>query len=168
MPATPPRWCSSCSIYSMSFDLLYVDGEDLMARPLIDRKTRLAGLLSNVPSSLHYCDHQIGRGREFHKQACAMSLEGIVSKRADAAYMPGNRGLWLKVKCLSGIGTELSNANASARRRVKVSAVSDTCGHCASASRNSGSTSSIVLMIGSRIRLGWSKTVWQQLPDYKS
>jgi ATP-dependent DNA ligase len=29
-----------------------------------------------------------------------MKLEGIVSKRADAAYAPGNRGLWLKVKCL--------------------------------------------------------------------
>jgi ATP-dependent DNA ligase len=74
------------------FDLLHLDGEDLTAWPLIERKTRLAALLSNVPSSLHYCDHQIGRGREFHKQACAMSLEGIVSKRADAAYTPGNRG----------------------------------------------------------------------------
>jgi bifunctional non-homologous end joining protein LigD len=82
------------------FDLLHLDGEDLMARPLIDRKTRLAALLSDVPSSLHYCDHQIGHGREFHKQACAMALEGIVSKRADAPYTPGNRGLWLKVKCL--------------------------------------------------------------------
>jgi len=82
------------------FDLLHVDGEDLTTRPLIDRKTRLAALLSDVPSSLHYCDHQIGRGREFHKQACAMALEGIVSKRADAPYTPGNRGLWLKVKCL--------------------------------------------------------------------
>src|SRR5215212_4246338 len=68
----------------------------------------------------------------------------------------------------SGIGTELSNASASARRRVKVSAVSDTCGHSASASRNSGSTSSIVLMVGSRVRLGRSKTVWQQLPGDKS
>jgi hypothetical protein len=29
-----------------------------------------------------------------------MSLEGIVSKCADAPYAPGNRGLWLKVKCL--------------------------------------------------------------------
>jgi bifunctional non-homologous end joining protein LigD len=29
-----------------------------------------------------------------------MSLEGIVSKRADAPYTPGNRGLWRKVKCL--------------------------------------------------------------------
>ncbi len=29
-----------------------------------------------------------------------MSLKGIVSKRADAAYATGNRGLWLKAKCL--------------------------------------------------------------------
>jgi ATP-dependent DNA ligase len=30
-----------------------------------------------------------------------LKLEGIVSKRADAPYAPGNRGLWLKVKCLN-------------------------------------------------------------------
>jgi bifunctional non-homologous end joining protein LigD len=30
-----------------------------------------------------------------------MKLEGIVSKRADAPYAPGSRGLWLKVKCLN-------------------------------------------------------------------
>jgi ATP-dependent DNA ligase len=30
-----------------------------------------------------------------------MHLEGIVSKRADATYTPGNRGLWRKVKCLN-------------------------------------------------------------------
>jgi ATP-dependent DNA ligase len=28
--------------------------------------------------------------------ACGL---GIVSKRADAAYAPGNRGLWLKGRC---------------------------------------------------------------------
>jgi bifunctional non-homologous end joining protein LigD len=39
-------------------------------------------------------------GPAFHAQACKLELEGIVSKRADAAYAPGNRGLWLKVKCL--------------------------------------------------------------------
>ena len=91
------------------FDLLYLDGEDISARPLIERKARLAGLLSNVTSPLagllsnvtsplQYCDHQIGHGRAFHEKACAMSLEGIVSKRADAPYTPGNRGLWVKVK----------------------------------------------------------------------
>jgi len=69
-------------------------------RPLIERKARLAALLSDARSPLHYCDHQIGHGRAFHEKACAMSLEGVVSKRADAAYTPGNRGLWVKVKCL--------------------------------------------------------------------
>jgi ATP-dependent DNA ligase len=84
------------------FDLLYLDGEDLCPRPLIERNARLAALLSDARSPLHYCDHQIGHGRAFHEKAWAMSLEGIVSKRADAAYAPGNRGLWLKVKCLHG------------------------------------------------------------------
>jgi bifunctional non-homologous end joining protein LigD len=41
-----------------------------------------------------------GQGQAFHEQACKLQLEGIVSKRADAAYAPANRGLWLKVKCL--------------------------------------------------------------------
>ena len=82
------------------FDLPHLDGEDLCPRPLIERKERLAGLLADAGSPLHYCDHQIGHGREFHVKACAMALEGIVSKRADAAYMPGNRALWVKVKCL--------------------------------------------------------------------
>jgi ATP-dependent DNA ligase len=32
--------------------------------------------------------------------ACAAKAEGIISKRLDAAYAPGNRGLWQKSKCL--------------------------------------------------------------------
>ena len=83
------------------FDLLHLDGEDLTERPLIDRKERLAGLLASTGSPLHYSDHQIGLGPAFYEHACAAKVEGIVSKRADAPYVPGNRGLWLKVKCLN-------------------------------------------------------------------
>jgi DNA ligase D-like protein (predicted ligase) len=82
------------------FDLLHLDGDDVAARPLIERKARLAALLSGVAPPLHYSDYHLGQGSTFHKQACKLLLEGIVSKRADAAYAPGNRGLWLKVKCL--------------------------------------------------------------------
>jgi ATP-dependent DNA ligase len=82
------------------FDLLHHDGDDIGARPLIERKTRLAALLSNVARPLYYSDYHRGQGPAFHEQACKLGLEGIVSKRADAAYAPGNRGLWLKVKCL--------------------------------------------------------------------
>ena len=82
------------------FDLLYLDGEDLFPRPLIERKTRLTALLANVGSPLHYSDHQVGHGRAFFEKACAMSVEGIASRREHAPYVPGNRGLWRKVKCL--------------------------------------------------------------------
>src|SRR5260370_32796160 len=70
------------------FDLLHFDGEDLCPRPLIERKAKLAALLADTRSPLHYCDHQIGHGRAFHEKACAIALEGIVSQRAHAAYAP--------------------------------------------------------------------------------
>jgi len=74
------------------FDLLHLDGDNVGALPLIDRKARLAALLSDVRPPLHYSDYHRGGGPAFHQQACKLELEGIVSKRADAPYAPGNRG----------------------------------------------------------------------------
>jgi DNA ligase D-like protein (predicted ligase) len=81
------------------FDLLYLDGEDLRPPPLIERKQRLSNLLAHAAPCLHCSDHVIGQGPAFYEKACAMHVEGIVSKRIDAPYTPGNRGLWRKVKC---------------------------------------------------------------------
>jgi bifunctional non-homologous end joining protein LigD len=75
------------------FDLLHLDGENLTTQPVIERKQRLAGLLERASSSLQYSDHQIGLGPAFYDKACALPVEGIVSKHADAPYAPGNRGL---------------------------------------------------------------------------
>ena len=83
------------------FDLLYLDGEDLTVRPVIERKARLAGLLPANNSPLHYSDHVIGQGPAFYAQACTLAVEGIVSKPLDVPYVPGNRGMWRKVKCLN-------------------------------------------------------------------
>lgn len=80
---------------------LHLNGEDLSQLPLAERKRRLAELLAGIGASLQYSDHQVGRGPEFHAEACRLRLEGIVSKRADAAYAPGNRGIWVKTKCLN-------------------------------------------------------------------
>ena len=38
--------------------------------------------------------------RAFVRRHFLRMLEGIVSKRADAPYAPGNRGFWVDVKCL--------------------------------------------------------------------
>jgi DNA ligase D-like protein (predicted ligase) len=83
------------------FDLLYLDGQDLRPRPLIERKERLSTLLANAAPCLHYSDHVVGQGPAFYEKACTLHVEGIVSKRTDAPYTPGNRGLWRKVKCLN-------------------------------------------------------------------
>jgi DNA ligase D-like protein (predicted ligase) len=83
------------------FDLLYVDGEDLRPQPVIERKERLGALLANAGPCLHYSDHVVGQGPAFYDKACTMQVEGIVSKRIDAPYTPGNRGLWRRVKCLN-------------------------------------------------------------------
>ena len=87
------------ALFFFLFDLIYLDGEVISAAPLRERKERLRQLLSNIGPPLQYSDHQIGRGTEFYTKACEMSLEGIISKRADAPYSPGDRGLWVKVKC---------------------------------------------------------------------
>ena len=87
-------------VYFIFRPFCILDGDDVGAQPLIERKVRLAELLSDVAPPLYHSDYHRGRGPAFHEQACKLELEGIVSKRADAPYTPGNRGLWVKVKCL--------------------------------------------------------------------
>jgi ATP-dependent DNA ligase len=83
------------------FDLLYLDGEDLCVRPLIERKACLAALLSDARSPLHYCDHQIGHGRAFHEKPCAIARGRRLEARRCArqsrsmgqGQMPAPRGI---------------------------------------------------------------------------
>lgn len=84
------------------FDLPYLDGHDLSAVPLEERKRLLAELLASTAGStplLRYSDHVRGEGEAFFEQARELGLEGIVSKRADAPYRSGRGTLWRKLKC---------------------------------------------------------------------
>ena len=88
------------SLIFFLFDLLFLNGENLTALPLVDRKSRLEKLLAGASDSLRYNDHQIGQGPAFHRLAGEHGLEGIVSKRVDGRYEPDRR-TWLKTKCLN-------------------------------------------------------------------
>jgi DNA ligase D-like protein (predicted ligase) len=88
------------SLVFFLFDLLFLDGENLMAQPLVERKSRLTALLKGAPEWLRYNDHQIGHGPAFHRLVCQHGLEGIVSKHVDGRYEPDRRS-WLKTKCLN-------------------------------------------------------------------
>ena len=81
------------------FDLLELDGHDLQGRPLTERKRKLRDLLKGVEAPLIYSDHVVGNGAEAFEQACAMKLEGLISKQADAPYRSGRTRSWLKSKC---------------------------------------------------------------------
>jgi len=82
------------------FDLLHLDGEDLRALPLHERKRRLAELLERAHQPrLRYTDHVAGRGASFFTAACRHRLEGSIAKRADAPYRPGRGPDWCKIRC---------------------------------------------------------------------
>ena len=84
-----------------AFDLLFLDGVDLRARPLEQRKQQLQALLAASPRTdvLRYSDHVEGRGDEFFASACGRGLEGIISKRRDLPYSAGRGNGWVKTKC---------------------------------------------------------------------
>ena len=84
-----------------AFDLLFIDGENLTALPLVERKDRLKKLLRRAPKNIYFVDHVIGNGQAFYDATCKHAAEGIVSKRIDAPYKPGDRGIWRKVKCIN-------------------------------------------------------------------
>jgi DNA ligase D-like protein (predicted ligase) len=82
-----------------AFDLLFLDGTDWRREPLLERRGRLNSLIGNDPASaLQFSDHFVGDGAEIFKHACAMGLEGIVSKRALSPYKSGPSKFWLKTK----------------------------------------------------------------------
>jgi DNA ligase D-like protein (predicted ligase) len=92
---------NSGDLVFFAFDLLFLEGESIAARPLVERKERLETAVAGASPSIRFSDHVIGRGPQFHQAACKLGTEGIISKRMDAAYAPGDRGRWRKVKCLN-------------------------------------------------------------------
>jgi len=91
----------SAELVYFLFDLLFVDGLDIADRPLMERKVLLERMLAGAPGAIRYSDHVAGDGPRFRAAACQAKAEGIISKRADAPYKPGDRGLWRKAKCLN-------------------------------------------------------------------
>jgi bifunctional non-homologous end joining protein LigD len=86
------------------FDLLHLDGRDLLNEPLLARKEALAGLLKGDGQSeiIRYTENFGEAGPVLLRHACELGLEGIVSKRRDAAYRPGRSDNFVKTKCRGG------------------------------------------------------------------
>jgi bifunctional non-homologous end joining protein LigD len=91
----------SHSMTYFAFDLCHLDGYDLSAAKLIDRRKALEGLLAPLmddKSPIQFSDHVEGDGEALFAEASRMGLEGIVSKKLDARYVQSRSPSWVKVK----------------------------------------------------------------------
>jgi bifunctional non-homologous end joining protein LigD len=83
------------------FDLLEADGKDLTGLPLVERRTRLEQVIVPVQGLLISEAWRAESERRF-AAACRAGWEGLIAKRADAAYAHGRSRDWLKLKCVLG------------------------------------------------------------------
>jgi len=80
----------------VAFDILWLNGTDLRALPLDERRRLLQGILPKGSPIVSEALSVAGRGRELFELMCANDLEGIVAKRLADPY--GGRVRWLKIK----------------------------------------------------------------------
>lgn len=107
----------SADLDFFAFDLLVDQGEDIARLPNIERKVRLAALMQRAARPLHYADHVVAKGEELYRAICADGGEGIISKKAGAAYS-GRRGRnWLKIKCINRQEFLIAGWTASDKKR---------------------------------------------------
>jgi bifunctional non-homologous end joining protein LigD len=83
------------------FDLLYLDGESLIALPYEERRRRLEALgLEKIKGASWTLSPRFdGPGSDVLRASQEQGLEGVLAKRRDAPYLPGKRSpTWTKVK----------------------------------------------------------------------
>ena len=81
-----------------AFDLLEVEGEPLVDRPLVERRKRLEQLIDRRNKTVQLSE-AFDDGEALLEAAEEQGLEGVIAKRADSRYVVGKRTRdWLKIK----------------------------------------------------------------------
>jgi bifunctional non-homologous end joining protein LigD len=94
----------SAKLVLFVFDLLTESNKDLRPLPLRARKARLKKMLTTarLGDRIRYVEHIESDANALLESARQLHLEGIVSKKLDAAYSSGRTGSWTKAKCRPG------------------------------------------------------------------
>lgn len=94
------RLARQINIFYVLFDLLWLDGEDLMPRPYLERRKLL--------EELAVAGRSWGRTPAGHEGALMLrsarenGMEGVVAKKLESVYEPGRRSnCWLKIKIVA-------------------------------------------------------------------
>jgi DNA ligase D-like protein (predicted ligase) len=83
------------------FDILHLDGKDLIDLPLKERKEILKKVVKES-SRVILSEYVIGKGKKFFESVKKAGLEGVVAKRLNSTYQINKRSKdWLKIKVLN-------------------------------------------------------------------
>jgi len=81
------------------FDILYLNGQSLIALPYVQRRQILAENAGEIPLTKQTITGSVEEAEQFLKEATSAGHEGLMAKKIDSDYVPGIRGKrWLKIK----------------------------------------------------------------------
>ncbi|MGH2811847.1 MAG: non-homologous end-joining DNA ligase, partial [Actinomycetota bacterium] len=93
-----PSLLDRVPVHFYAFDLLYAAGHLVGRLPLRHRKAVLRRSLS-FRDPLRFTSYRNTEGIAYYEEACRRGWEGVIAKRADAAYESRRSKRWLKFKC---------------------------------------------------------------------
>ncbi|MEV7526637.1 transposase [Streptomyces sp. NPDC091371] len=98
-----PALAAKLSAFFVVFDVLQIDGRELLHLPYVERRARLQALFTDhaltAPWTLCPMTTDPAMAREWLESWTDVSgVEGIVVKPQTSRYMPGHRGAWTKVR----------------------------------------------------------------------
>ncbi len=94
-----PQLVDSYPVVYCVFDLLELDGEDLTAQALLQRRARLTEAIRSS-DALQLIEAWRGDSERRFAEACRSGWEGLIAKRVNAPYTSGRSKDWLKLKCV--------------------------------------------------------------------
>ena len=96
-----PQLLAEVPVIFVAFDLLYLDGRNLLSEPLRERRRMLEALSLPSPFMLAYLIRALDAAEldRIFDAARSRNNEGLMVKDPESRYTPGRRGLgWLKLK----------------------------------------------------------------------
>ncbi|MGE8499505.1 MAG: DNA ligase D [Pseudomonas sp.] len=90
----------SLDIIYYLFDAPFLQGEDMRERPVEERRAALKEALGRKSGKLlRFCEAFAAHHQDIFESACALSLEGVIGKRAGSPYVSRRSPDWIKLKC---------------------------------------------------------------------
>jgi ATP-dependent DNA ligase I len=101
------------------FDVLHLDGEDLVDQPAAERHAILAATVPQRWRAPRIVTSDVAEAEAFLRETLAHGHEGVVVKALDSAYEAGRRGAgWIKVKPTLGLDLVILAAEWGHGRRT--------------------------------------------------